>query len=199
MGLKFPKIFNIIITFISFIFYILIIVQFILPPQTRFWKIFLIFIGAIIISFLITWIIYKKKYNEEIFKYPASVFAGILFGQFFFLSFGIIIPWNSIYLYILFILVSIIICVLMIIFIQKKIVNYIFISFACSYIFVRVISILEGHFPNEYIEIFLKSYGEEEQLYNLINWKSYAYYSSIVVGTLIITSLLLKENHFETI
>lgn len=129
----------------------------------------------------------------EIFKYPASVFAGILFGQFFFSIFGIRIPWNSIYLYILFISISIIICVLMIVFIQKKIVNFLYIGFMGSYIFIRGVSMIGGHFPNEYIEIILKSYGEEEQLYNLINWRAYVYYSSIGVGTLISIFIQFQE------
>ena len=73
----------------------------------------------------------------------------------------------------------------MIVFIQKKIVNFLYIGFMGSYIFIRGVSMIGGHFPNEYIEIILKSYGEEEQLYNLINWRTYVYYSSIGVGTLI--------------
>ena len=119
---------------------IIFFIHFFLPNNFKFWKLWLIFISSIIISVILTNIIYNNLPKKKR-KFITSIFAGFILGQLFFSLFGIFIPWNSIFLYILFLFTFIIGLIILTIFIKNKMIIFIINSVIVSYLLIRYISL----------------------------------------------------------
>lgn len=183
-------IFYYLFSFFKQIFFIfMFIAQIFLPPQVRFWKIWLILISGFIFSFIILPCIYnkyKKKLKLKNFvKYNIGAFFGFCLGQYFYDFFVEVIFWNSIFFYLLFIFLFIIGGILLAFF-SDWILIKLNSSFFGAYFFVRAILFFFNYYLSEYILVFLKINGEQGQIEQLISWKHYVYNSSIFLLTTII-------------
>ena len=176
--------------FLSLFSIILFIIQIFLPPQTRFWKIWLILPSCIIITGIIMVLLedYLKKKYIIYFRYIAGVFLGFCYAQFFYDFFIEFIQWNSLFFYFLFILLFIIFGVIISFFSFSSLI-YLNSSLSGSYLLIRGVSLMAGYFPNEYMLTFLKINGEVAQIGELITWRFYVY-NSFILGLTIFAFLL---------
>ena len=175
---------------LSIFFIILFIVQIFIPPQTRFWKIWLIIISSFIFSYSL--MIFLEYFLDKkfiiYFRHLLGVFLGFYLAQFFFDFFIDFIPWNSLFIYILFIFLFSIFGVI-ISFLSFSSLIFLNSSLLGAYFLIRGVSLMAGYFPNEYILVFLKINGEIEQIRELITWRFYVY-NSVILGLTIFTFLM---------
>lgn len=180
LGNKFADYTCFILTLFACTIFVLFFAQFILPPGCARWIIWVILALGIIIGSAVGYIVFH--HYDKVLAFLVGGIGGVILGQFLFSMFGSLIPWNSILVNVLFVVICVIVAILLAFWLNTAIVIGAT-SFIGSYAFIRGLSLFFGSFPSEFTIIDLKNRGETEQIAELMNWKVYMYLAAIVVCT----------------
>ena len=179
-GNKFARHTCFILTLFACTIFVLFFAQFILPPGCARWIIWVILALGIIIGCSVGYIVFN--HHKKVLAFLVGGIGGVLLGQFLFSLFGSLIPWNSILVNILFVIICVIGAILLALWINDIIV-ILATSFIGSYAFIRGLSLFFGYFPSEFTIMDLKNRGEDDQIAELITWRVYMYLSAMVICT----------------
>lgn len=179
-GNKFADYTCFILTLFGCTIFVLFFAQFILPPGCAKWIIWVILVLGIIIGCSVGYIVFKNY--EKVLAFLVGGIGGVILGQFLFSMFGNLIPWNSILVNVLFVIICVIVAILLAFWLNTAIVIGAT-SFIGSYAFIRGLSLFFGSFPSEFTIIDLKNRGETDQIAQLLTWKVYMYLAAIVICT----------------
>ena len=119
-----------------------------------------------------------------------------LLGEFLFNLFGNAINGNGTLIHILFIVISIVACIILAYF-PKSFIIILATYFIGSCALIRGSSLLAGHFPSEQTVIDLKERGETDQLKEILAWRVYVYLAFIVINIYIQFKLKKKNKDKE--
>lgn len=169
-----------ILTLFGCTIFVLFFAQFILPSGCASWIIWVILALGIIIGTAVGVVVFK--HHDKVLALLVGGLGGLILGQFLFSMFGSLIPWNSILVNVLFVVICIIAAILLALWLNKAIVIGAT-SFIGSYAFIRGISLFAGYFPSEFTIIDLKNKGEDGQIAELITWRVYMYLGSMIICT----------------
>jgi hypothetical protein len=179
-GNKFADYTCFILTLFGCTIFVLFFAQFILPPGCAKWIIWVILVLGIIIGCSVGYVVFN--HYEKVLAFLVGGIGGVILGQFLFSMFGNLIPWNSILVNVLFVIICVIVAILLAFWLNTAIVIGAT-SFIGSYAFIRGLSLFFGSFPSEFTIIDLKNRGETDQIAQLLTWKVYMYLAAIVICT----------------
>ena len=191
LGKKFSKVTSLILTIFTVTVLVLIFSQFVLPSGCADWIIIVMLVVGLILGTVAG--IFAFRHHKTVIAFLVGGICGFFLGQFLYSLFGNRIPVNGIVMNIVFVLVSIGILILITFKFKKEIV-IIGTSFIGAYIFIRGISLLAGHFPDEFTIADLVNNGEYEQVKDLLTWHVYVYLTFIVIITILSAIFQFKFN-----
>lgn len=165
--------------------------EFILPPGTADWIIWVILFIGLVIGIFAGY--YVAKYKDKCLALVVGGVSGFFLGEFLFNLFGNRFGSHLLLVNILFVLISIAILVILSFFLSKII--FIFsTSLIGAYATIRGISFFAGGFPSEFTVIDITAAGEFDQLNKILTWRVYVYLTSMVVLCGLSVYLQLKIN-----
>ena len=194
LGHKLAKFTAFLLALFGVVVLVLFFSQYILPSGCDQWIIWVILVIGIILGCTAGYFVFK--YHEKILTFLVGGLGGFLLGEFLFNLFGNAINGNATLIHILFIVVSIVACIILAYFLKSFII-ILATSFIGSYALIRGISLFAGHFPSEYTVIDLKERGETAQLKKILTWRVYVYLAFIVItcGLSIYVQFKLKKKN----
>lgn len=194
LGHKLAKFTAFLLALFGVVVVVLFFSQYILPSGCDEWVIWVILIIGIILGCTAGYFVFK--YHEKILTFLVGGLGGFLLGEFLFNLFGNAINGNGTLIHILFIVISIVACIILAYFLKSFII-ILATSFIGSYALIRGISLFAGHFPSEYTVIDLKERGETDQLKKILTWRVYVYLAFIVItcGLSIYVQFKLKKKN----
>lgn len=152
--------------------------EFILPPGTADWIIWVILFIGLVIGIFAGY--YVAKHKEKCLALIVGGVSGFFLGEFLFNLFGNKFGSNLLLVNILFVVICIAVLVILSFFLSKII--FIFsTSLIGSYLTIRGISFFAGGFPSEFTIMDLTKAGEQDQISELLTWRVYIYLTSMVV------------------
>ena len=183
-----------ILTLFACTIFVLFFAQFILPPGCASWIIWVILALGIIIGCAVGYIVFS--HYDKVLAFLVGGLGGVILGQFLFSMFGSLIPWNSILVNVLFVVICVIVAILLAFWLNTAIVIGAT-SFIGSYALIRGLSLFFGYFPSEFTIIDLKNRGETDQIAELITWRVYMYLASIIIctGLSIYVQILINKKY----
>ena len=182
LGNKFARVTSLILCIFIITILVLVFSQFVLPSGCADWIIIVMLVVGLILGTVAG--IFAFRHHKTVIAFLVGGICGFFLGQFLYSLFGNRIPVNGIVMNIVFVLVSIGILILITFKLKKEIV-IIGTSFIGAYIFIRGISLLAGHFPDEFTIADLVNNGEYEQVKDLLTWHVYVYLTFIVIITIL--------------
>ena len=193
-GNKFARYTCFILTLFACTIFVLFFAQFILPPGCAKWIIWVILALGIIIGCSVGYIVFC--HYKKVLAFLVGGIGGVILGQFLFSMFGSLIPWNSILVNVLFVVICVIAAVLLTLWLNDAIVIGAT-SFIGSYAFIRGLSLFFGSYPSEFTIIDLKNRGEDDQIAELITWRVYMYLVSMIIctGLSIYLQIVIKKKY----
>ena len=191
LGQKLARYTSFILTLFGVVILSLFFSQFILPSGCDYWIIWVILVVGIILGCTAGYFVFK--YHKKVMSFLVGGLGGFLLGEFLYNLFGNRINANPALIHILFLLISIIACIILAYFIRDYIIIFAT-SFIGAYAFIRGISLFAGHFPSEYTVMDLKKRGEKDQLNDLITWRVYVYLAFILISFGLSIYIQLKIN-----
>ena len=194
LGHKLAKFTAFLLALFGVVVLVLFFSQYILPSGCDQWIIWVILVIGIILGCTAGYFVFK--YHEKILTFLVGGLGGFLLGEFLFNLFGNAINGNGTLIHILFIVISIVACIILAYFLKSFII-ILATSFIGSYALIRGISLFAGHFPSEYTVIDLKERGETAQLKKILTWRVYVYLAFIVItcGLSIYVQFKLKKKN----
>ncbi len=173
---------------------VILFFQFILPPGTKSWIIWVILFIGLVIGIFAGYFVAQNK--DKCLALVVGGVAGFFLGEFFFNLFGNKIGTNLTLVHIGFIVGGIAVLVLLS-FIFSSFIIIFSTSLIGAYAVIRGISFFAGKFPSEITIIDLTRAGETDQLKEMLSWEIYLYLCAIIVltvGSIFIQFKLRDDN-----
>ena len=191
LGNRFARVTSLILCIFTVTILVLIFSQYILPSGCAEWIIIVMLVVGLILGTVAG--IFAFRHHKTVIALLVGGISGFFLGQFLYSLFGNRIPVNGTVMNIVFVLVSIGVLIAIAIKFKKEIV-IIGTSFIGAYCFIRGISLIAGHFPDEFKIADLVTSGENEQIAELLTWHVYVYLTFIVIITVLSVIFQFKFN-----